>query len=206
MTQQLKHSAGPSTLSYEEFLEWDGENQHVEWVDGKAVEMAPVGDLEQDLKGFLLSVMRTFVNYYDLGVVRDDPFQMKTGPDLPGRAPDIMFVAKANSSRIRKSHLDGPADLVVEISAPGSRRVDRHDKFSEYEQGGVQEYWLLDAQRRRAEFYHRGIDAKFHLLAAKDDGTFHSIMIAGLWIRLEWLWQKPLPSEIAVLKEWGLVK
>lgn len=206
MTQQLKHSTGSSTISYEEFLEWDGENQHVEWVDGKVVEMAPVGDLEQDLKGFLLSIMRTFVTYHDLGAVRDDPFQMKAGPGLPGRAPDIMFVAKGHLTRMQKSHLRGPADLVIEISAPDSRRVDRYDKFSEYEQGGVQEYWLLDAQLRQAEFFHRDSDGKFHPLALKEDGTFHSAVIAGLWVRVEWLWQKPLPMEIAVLKEWGLVK
>ncbi|MBI2301818.1 MAG: Uma2 family endonuclease [Armatimonadetes bacterium] len=29
-------------LTFEEFLAWDGENQHVEWVDGEVVEMAPV--------------------------------------------------------------------------------------------------------------------------------------------------------------------
>jgi Uma2 family endonuclease len=206
MAQQLKNPAGSATIPYEQFLEWDGENQHVEWVNGKVVEMAPVGDLEQDLKGFLLSVIRPFVNYYDLGRVRDDPFQMKTGPKLPGRAPDIMFISKGNLSRLRKSHLDGPADLVVEISAPGSRRVDRHDKLAEYEQGGVKEYWLLDAQLRRAEFYHRGADGAFHLLPVNADGAFHSIVIPGLWIRVDWLWQKPLPLEITVLKEWGLVK
>ena len=34
--------AGPMT--YEQFLEWDGENQHVEWVNGEVIPMPPVSD------------------------------------------------------------------------------------------------------------------------------------------------------------------
>jgi len=29
-------------LTYEEFLDWPGENQHIEWVDGEVIEMSPV--------------------------------------------------------------------------------------------------------------------------------------------------------------------
>ena len=45
---------------------------------------------------------------------------MKTGPDLPGRAPDILFTSNARIKRLKKSHLDGPADLAVEIISPGA--------------------------------------------------------------------------------------
>ena len=81
---------------------------------------------------------------------------MKIGPDLPGREPDILFIAREHLDRFRDTYLDGPADLVVEIISRDSRARDRGDKFYEYEQGGVREYWLLDYLRRQAEFYQLG--------------------------------------------------
>jgi Uma2 family endonuclease len=55
-----------ATLSYEQFLEvMDGE--HVEWVRGEIIKMAPVSDEHQDLGLFLLAVLRPFVEFHDLG-------------------------------------------------------------------------------------------------------------------------------------------
>lgn len=212
MTQQLRQGAptrprkvDPPKMTYEQFLEWDFENPHVEWVKGEVIEMAPVSNQHQDVRGFLYMLFKHFVEENDLGHLLDDPFQMKTGPDLPGRAPDIQFIATRNLGRLKKNHLKGPADLVVEIISPGSRGTDRGDKFYEYEKGGVKEYWLIDPERKRAEFYLLGRDKQYHLMPIADDGIFRSAVMKGLWLRVEWLWQRPLPKVITVLKEWGLV-
>ena len=130
---------------------------------------------------------------------------MKTGPDLPGREPDILFIAREHLDRMRNSYLDGPADLVVEIISPDSRARDRGEKFYEYEQGGVREYWLLDPLRRQAEFYQRGPDGIFRLVPGGEDGTYRSAVLEGLWLKVEWLWQEPLPPLMSVLREWRLV-
>jgi len=206
MTQQLNTPAESSRkLTYEEFLEWDGENQHVEWVDGKVIEMAPVGDSHQDLRGFLFTLLRILSKQFDLGIVRDDPFQMKTGPDLPGRAPDVMFVVKDRISHFKPVYFDGPADLVIEIVSPGSRTIDRRDKLREYEIGGVREYWVLDPERKKAEFFQLGADGKYIAVRDTADGIYRSSVIQQIWIRVDWLWQKPLPSELSILKEWGVL-
>ena len=129
---------------------------------------------------------------------------MKTGPKLPGRAPDIQFVATQNAHGLRKTHVEGPADLVVEIISPGSRGVDRGDKLYEYEKGGVRKYWLIDPERRKAEFYIRSRDGSFELAPVKD-GVFRSTALKGLWLRVEWLWQRPEPPVFVALKELGLI-
>src|SRR5204863_2715109 len=123
---------------------------------------------------------------HDLGAVRADPFQMKTGPKLPGRAPDILFVAKKNAHRLKRLYVDGPAELVVEIISIGSRSIDRGAKYYEYEQGGVKEYWLIDPERRKAEFYRLGRDGTY-LLASFETGVIHSSVIIGLWVIVDWL-------------------
>jgi Uma2 family endonuclease len=130
---------------------------------------------------------------------------MKTAPDLPGRSPDLLFVATANLSRLQKTFLEGPADLVVVIISPDSRGRDRGDKFYEYEQGGVREYWLIDRLRKRAEFNQLGEDGLYHLAPIGEDGIFRSAVLPGFWLKVDWLWQDPLPPLLSVLREWCLV-
>ena len=192
-------------MSYEQFLRWDFDSPHVEWVNGTVVTMAPVSFEHQVVRGFLRVLLTLFIEEHDLGRLVDDPFQMKTGADLPGRAPDLQFIANRNLGRLKKNHLQGPADLVVEVMTAGSRGTDRGDKFYEYEKGGVKEYWLIDPERKRAEFYPLGPDKHYDLVEAGDDGIFRSVVLKGLWLRVDWLWQRPLPKVMKVLKEWGLV-
>lgn len=61
----------------------------------------------------------------------------------------------------------------------------------------------MDPLRKRAEFYQRGDDGLYHPIPIGDDGIIHSAVLAGLWLRVAWLWQEPLLMD--VLREWGLV-
>jgi Uma2 family endonuclease len=195
--------AGP--ISYEQFLTWDGENQHVEWVNGEVIPMAPISDAHNELTAFLCALLRLFAEQTKLGVVRHDPFQMKTGPNLPGRAPDLMFILEKNRPRLKRTYLEGPADLVIEVLSPGNQGVDRGDKYLEYERGGVPEYWLLDPERQEHEFYQLGSNGRYRLTAIPADGVYRSPAINGLWIKPAWLSQRPRPTVISIAKEWGLV-
>jgi Uma2 family endonuclease len=116
-----------------------------------------------------------------------------------------LFIAREHLDRLKNVYLDGPADLVVEIISPDSRGRDRGEKFYEYEQGRVSEYWLLDYLRRQAEFYQRGADGIFRPVPVGEDGLYHSAVLAGLWLKVDWLWQEPLPPLLTVLREWQLV-
>src|SRR5207253_650234 len=97
---------------------------------------------------------------------------MKTGPNLPGRSPDVIFVAKERQAQIKRMYLDGPADLAVEIISPKSRRRDTVDKFREYEAGGVLEYWLIDLKFKSVTFYRLGANGKYEHVAVGDDGIY----------------------------------
>jgi Uma2 family endonuclease len=199
-------SAEPRVLgemTYEQFLQLDGD-VHAEWVDGKVIEMAPVTDEHSALQMFFVKIIGAFVDAHELGELRAEPFQMKTGPDMPGRAPDLMFIAKRNLSRLKKHYLAGPADLVIEIISPGTMHVDRGAKYGEYEQGGVKEYWLIDPLRKQADFYLRGRDGLYQRAAVESDCRYHSRVLKGLWLDVDWLWQKPLPSSVFVRKAWKL--
>lgn len=191
-------------ISYETFLARGDEDSRAEWVDGKVIPMSPASQRHQKLAALLTSLLLAFAETYDLGLVIAAPFQMKLGPEASGREPDILFVSKANLERLKKNRLEGPADLAVEIISPESRARDRGEKFYEYEQGGVTEYWLIDPDREQAEFYRldtRGI----YQLVPLTNGVFESQVLPELKLDTVWLWQDPLPTLLSILKLWKLV-
>lgn len=208
MTQQIRlplpRPSTPATgkrMTYRQFLQRDWEHPHAEWVNGEAVMMAQISDEHNAVGKFLIAALDLFNEANDLGVIRYEPFQMKTGPKLPGRSPDLLFVAKKNADRLKRLYLDGPADLVIEIVSISSRSIDRGTKYGEYEQGGVKEYWLIDPERKQAEFNGLGRDGKYTLLPL--NGVFRSTVLKGLWLKVDWLWKRP--PLMSVLKEWKLV-
>jgi Uma2 family endonuclease len=192
-------------LTYEEFLEWCDEDIWAEWANGEVIVLTPASERHQALKGFLEAVINIYVEQRGLGRVLGAPFQMKTGPELPGREPDILFIAKENLARLKRNYLDGPADLVVEIVSPESRLRDRGEKFAEYEMGGVKEYWLIDPERKEADFYLLDERGRYRRVEPDGEGIYRSEVLSGFWIKVGWLWQDPLPQVLDVLRKMGLI-
>ncbi len=194
----LLEPAVTERMSYEEFLAWADEDTYAEWVDGEIIMMSPANDRHQDLVRFLTAVLSVFVETSAGGVIRPAPFQMRLAD--AGREPDLLFVAQEHLDRLRKTYLDGPADLAVEIVSPESMGRDRGEKFYEYEAAGVREYWLIDPERERAEFY-RLEEGRYRLVEPDAEGRYHSAVLEGFWLTVDWLWQEPLPRVLDVLRE-----
>ena len=192
-------------MTYEQFLTDPAVPSCAEWVDGEVIPMPPIADPQADLGGLLTAAMRVFVEIRGLGAIRYEPYHMRVLPDLPSRSPDLMFIATRHLKRMRRLLLDGPADLVVEIVSPESQTRDRVHKFAEYERGGVPEYWLIDPDRRTADFFRRGRQGKYKPVPPDKAGVFRSKAIPGVWIDVAWLWRRPLPSTVEVLKAWGAI-
>lgn len=189
-------------MTYQQFLDHPHSTEHVEWVDGEVVPMTPVSAEHSLLKTFLLRLVSEFVERHKSGRVFDEPFQTKLGPDLPGRSPDVMFVASGHLSLLTRTYLDGPPDMVVEVVSPESRGRDRGEKYVEYEKAGVPEYWLIDPERRQAEFYLLDEGGIYRLEQSREDERFHSRILPGLWLKLEWLWERPPLDEVR--GAWGI--
>jgi Uma2 family endonuclease len=192
-------------LSYQEFLAWCDEDTWAEWVNGEILMMTPASNRHQLLVDFLAIVLRIYVEVHALGIVLSAPFQMKTGPDLPGREPDLLFIAGEHLNRLRETYLDGPADLAIEVTSPESRLRDRGEKFAEYEVGGVREYWIIDPEARRADFYRLDAEGRYQRFSADTGGVYRSQVIPDLWVRVSWFWQDPLPPTLDVLREFGVI-
>ncbi len=190
----------PKGLTFEEFLEWCDSETRAEWVNGEIVLMSPASSRHQRIGSFLEAVLRPYAEARSLGEVFRAPFLMRLAQVPSGREPDLFLVATERLDLVKQTYLDGPADLAVEIVSPESASRDRGKKFVEYELAGVREYWLLDPDRQIAEFYQLGDNGRYQL-AVVADGVYHSRIVTGFFLRVDWLWQTPLPKTVDVLRE-----
>lgn len=193
----------PRPVSWEEFLEWIDEDTPAEWVDGEIILMSPVNLDHQFLSGFVYELLIRFVRARGLGVVLYAPALMRLMTRPSGREPDLVFVATEHLDRLRDTYIDGPADLVVELVSPDSSTRDRREKLAEYEAAAVPEYWIIDPARREALFYQRQEDGGLRAALAAD-GIYRSMVLPGFWLRVEWLWQRPLPSVPDIVRQLGI--
>ncbi len=190
-------------MSYEQYCTWEHAGSLVEWVNGEAIIHMPPLDMHQEIAGFLFRLLAQYVEFLHLGRVRIAPFEMRHLPSRASREPDILFVRRENQHRLTRERLEGPADLVVEIVSRDSVTRDRRDKFLEYAQAGVEEYWIVDPRppRQHVALYHRAAAGGYQEIAPDSQGRSHSVVLSGFWLRPQWLWLEPLPEVQVVLQE-----
>ncbi len=186
-------------ISYEEFLELCDEDTLAEWVNGEIIMASPASTIHQEIAFLLQSILYSHVNFHKLGKILDAPFQMKI--PYSGREPDIIFIHSSHLDRLKKTYLDGPADVAIEIISEESINRDRIKKFNEYESAGIPEYWLIDPMRKQAEFYRLGDDKCYHFVSLDVESKYHSEAIQDFWFKPSWLWQDPLPPDWEIRKE-----
>jgi Uma2 family endonuclease len=191
----------PATeMSFEEFLvAYDG--VHAEWVDGRVQVMSPGNDRQSRLTRFLASVIQDWAEAHDLGEVFVPPYTVRTREGA-GREPDVFFVRAEHLDRVHGTYVEAP-DLVIEIVSPSSRGQDRGDKYYEYAEAGIPEYWLIDPERSRVEAY-RLEGGDYRVVPLGDPAELRSEALPGMWIAVEWLWRQPLPKQSSVRAEWRI--
>ncbi len=189
--------------SYANYLALPGDARLIEWKEGEIIEYMPPSNQHQWLVRFLSSVLGDFVELLQLGIVQVSPFEVKLWPDGPSREPDLFFVSRERLALLGRKSFEGGPDLVVEIISTSSSRADRVEKFIEYEQAGVQEYWLIDPRfgKEQADFYQRDADDRFKSVALDEAGAYTSAMLPGFRLTPATLWREPLPYSQFVLAE-----
>lgn len=187
--------------SFEEFLRVF-EDQHAEWLPTGEVEVRPMGTsaFHVALIQWLVVVFETYLNLTTKGQVFSESFIQRLSPDLPAREPDVMVVLPQNAQRVKTTHLDGAADLVVEVVSQESVERDYGAKFREYEQGGVREYWVIDPDRRIVDVHVLSEDDRYIRQQPDADGRVWSVVLPRLGFTSDLLWQTPKPDTLNTLK------
>ena len=187
-------------MSFDEFLELDHTGL-AEWVDGEVHLYMSVTNPHQRLVNFLNALLTFSVDLARAGEVQTAPYAMAAVLGGPGREPDLMFIATDHESRVTRSHLMGPPDLVVEVVSDDSVRRDFRTKRAEYESAGVGEYWIIDSREgHRGEALFLVLTDGKYVAASPQGGVYRSRAVPGFWLRTEWLAQER-PNALAAFRE-----
>jgi len=188
-------------MSYEEFLEYAAD-KHAEWVNGEAIIFMPPKIIHQHIVFFLSMLLSLYTRPRSLGVVMIAPVAMQLHQDDPLREPDILFIAQEHLDRLTADRLEGPADLIVEVVSDSSVARDRADKFYEYQEAGVGEYWIIDPRsgKERVDFYQLQGDGRYQAALPDAQGRYHAAIVPGFRFDVNWLWQDPLPDPLTALQ------
>lgn len=178
-------------MSFEEYLRWTPEGGLAEWVRGEGVQYVSTTKYHQSVVQFLVVLFSFFLRAQKLGRVMTAPYAMRVAPGGSAREPDVFFIGNDRVDLMRDTFLDGPADLVVEVVSDDSVMRDRVEKFDEYQEAGVREYWVIDPRpgQQRALFYVLR-DGVFVPVNPGADGAFRSTVLEGLRLDVAWLWEE----------------
>jgi Uma2 family endonuclease len=199
-------TAPTKPVTFEEFLAWCDEDTWAEWVDGEVVVLTPASVGHQNVKGLLYALIREFLLRRPVGRVLMAPFVVRLPEPLRrAREPDVLYVSREKLSFLKETYLDGAPDLVIEVVSPESLARDRGEKYLEYEAAGVKEYWVVDPERRQAEFHRLAEDGRYRAALPDAQGVYHAGVLPGFRLKVEWLWLDPAPSVLECLKEMGVL-
>lgn len=183
-------------------------NQHCEWINGTVYKMSPIHIKHQGITRYLSNWLQAYLSLKPIGKIQEDPFVMRlTYTDKEGekhevrRQPDIQVILNDNPGKLQPTMMDGPADIVIEVISPGSVSVDRGDKYEEYRQGGVREYWIVDPLNDECLFYRLNDDGIYKPQYVDADDHYRTPHLPGFALHIPTLWQDDLPDIIAIVQQ-----
>jgi Uma2 family endonuclease len=194
LTQRVKRNT--QDVDYETFKKNIKEWEKADLIEGEIIMQSPASYTHEKMFGFLYWIVKSYIMRKDLGKILGSRTLVKID-EKSGYEPDILFVSNDRLDIIKNMELVEAPDMAVEIISQSSRVHDRVNKFLGYQDAGVKEYWLIDAEQEIAEFYENR-DGEFEQIDTKD-GIFRSNVIKGFWLKIEWLFSDV--DEFEVLEE-----
>ncbi|RME88486.1 MAG: Uma2 family endonuclease [Planctomycetota bacterium] len=164
----------------ERYLKEAPRDRKCEYARGEMIFMSPMGKWHSELVNFLGALLRFFVDRKKLGKV----FQGPTIRFLPevDREPDICYYPTEMLPLSEEIHLIKIPPYVVEVSL-ATRNLDLGEKAKDYEEAGVEEYWVVDLYGREL-VVHNENEGKYEIQRWKE-GIVESRVIKGFWIQSE---------------------
>ena len=203
MLRELSRVEVSERVTAEEFFKYAPDDKKAELIDGVMIVSPPPLDAHERVQGFLYTLLRMFVEIFDLGEVRGSrtAVMLTEGHIFE---PDILFIARDRLDIIEERGMKGAPDLVIEILSASTAERDRGVKFHTYERAGVRELWLIDPYGPAGtEFYQRQGDI-FKPVMPDAAGVVQALALPGFKLNTNWLWpaEKFIPVRQA-LQEMG---
>jgi len=187
-------------VSAEDYMERYAAHNH-EWVKGYVIAMSPSTTDHKRIIGYLYQIFLTYLSLRPIGeVFTGENFVMRLDAVESRREPDIIVMLGETQERLKKTYLDGPADICIEVVSSESSKRDYGEKFTEYEAGGVPEYWIIDPMRQETRF-HRLSDAGTYRQVIPSEDVYTTPLLPDLRLPIPVLWREQLPSLLEVVEQ-----
>ena len=169
------------TYTYADYLLWRFKEQ-VELLRGKLFKMSPAPrEIHQRVSMYLSGELYNFFKDktcrfysapFDVRIPAKGAKGMTDNQIYTIVQPDLCVVC--DLEKIDGSGCVGAPDLVVEILSPSNSRKDLKDKYEIYQEAGVPEYWIVDADDKAIYRYVLEGDTYIGLPPVSEGDVFHS--------------------------------
>ncbi|MEH1921448.1 Uma2 family endonuclease [Nostoc sp.] len=134
---------------YIEFLETQPENIRYELHDGDIIQMPPPSGKHEQIVAFLTMMLGYECLRLKLYYGIPKTTTVKPENRMSGYYPDVLLMNFSNLDNEplweKQSILSKPASIPLVIEVVSTNwRDDYHKKFADYEEMGIQEYWIVD--------------------------------------------------------------
>ena len=131
-------------LTYDDLVELPEDRLRHELIDGEHYVTPASSIRHQTIVLTIGSTLRAHARTHNLGRVYVAPLDVLFSK-IDVVEPDVLFVSRARTADVlRKKHLVGAPDLIVEVGSKWTRRRDETIKQELYERFEVPEYWIVD--------------------------------------------------------------
>lgn len=181
--QKLESALKAETKKRRHFYEIVEENKKMEFINGEIIFHSPVKLQHNDATILLGMLLKAFVAKNKLGFVGVEKIMVSlTRNDYE---PDVCFFGKEKAKNFKRKQVQFPApDFVVEVLSDSIAKNDRETKFQDYAAHGVQEYWIIDAEKEIVEQYFLQ-NEQYELLLKAKDGKIESVVLSNFKIPIQ---------------------
>jgi Uma2 family endonuclease len=176
-----------------EFYKMVDENKKMEFINGEIYFQSPVKLQHNRSTKLLCKLLDTFVVKHKLGFVGIEKILISlTRNDYE---PDVCFFGNEKSQHFTDKQMQFPApDFVVEVLSDSTEKHDRETKFKDYAAHGIEEYWIVDAEKEIIEQYIL-LGETYELVLKSNDGNIESQVIKGFAIPIQSVFNEQINLE-----------
>lgn len=129
------------------------DGQRAELIDGQIYYMAPPSRRHQKISLHLSRIIGNYISSRNGSCeVYTAPFAVFLNEDDRNYVePDISVIF--DSDKLTDRGCTGAPDWIIEIVSPSSKRMDYFIKLFKYRSSGVQEYWIVDPDKKQVLVY-----------------------------------------------------
>ena len=172
-------------ISEEDYFNLASEDIACELLDGNLIIHSPALLEHEELFRFLFTLLDLFALRTHQGRILGSRFVMQLEPNFITE-PDLIFIDKETSNRLKETYLEGSAPFVIEILSPSTRETDLSKKLPRYLSKGVHEVWIVDPENRSITVHCPNMEPTHF----QGTDKLECKTLKRLWILPEWLWTR----------------